>query len=282
MPGFFGVIDAQTGASAHNQRQLVDIVRTMTAAMMYEPHYSEVLVSCPAVGACVGRVGFADDGESVSVNEANIVVVATGDSSSGAREMARGYRRSGEDGLVGLAGICAAFVADQTRAKCLLFNDPVRKGANLPAFFAARECSSRRKPRPFLRSRLRRGHSTRPDWPSCWPAGARSATQSLVPGHRSSRKRHGSDVRQGRLSSAGDTSITARLEQLEPAIRRGVSRRVLGEPCGPPSTGSWAPAPKVGISLTGGSGFQDDHGFPRRPPRQCALLHVRKHVPDDR
>lgn len=109
--------------------------------MLYEPSYSETLVSCPLVGACVGRVGFSNGHESDrGEGEASVIALTMGDAVSerhdrhaattpgvslgpGAREVVRVYRRSGEDGLAGISGICAAFVADRMRGRCLLFND---------------------------------------------------------------------------------------------------------------------------------------------------------------
>jgi asparagine synthase (glutamine-hydrolysing) len=140
MPGIFGVIDASPVRSERHQRELVAIAKQMSAAMLYEPSYSEILVSCPAVGACVGRVGFPDGHESDRAeDEASVIAVTAGDAVSeprdrstattgaslgpGAREVVRAYLRSGEAGLTGSAGICAAFVADQSRNRCLLFND---------------------------------------------------------------------------------------------------------------------------------------------------------------
>jgi len=139
MPGLFGVVDASPARSELHQCELITIVRRMSAAMLYESSYSEVLVSCPALGACVGRVGVFDGKKSDSEEgEAGVIAVTTGDAVSelpdrdtatdarmgpGARDVVRAYQRSGEDGLAGISSICAAFVADQTRAKCLLFND---------------------------------------------------------------------------------------------------------------------------------------------------------------
>lgn len=126
--------------SEQGQRELVAIVKQMSAAMRYEQHYKETLLSCPAVGACVGRVSLLDDTELVRAeDDANVIAVTMGAPVSrlpdwegpttdvcvgpGAREVVRAYRRTGEDALAGISGICAAFIADQTRAKCLLFND---------------------------------------------------------------------------------------------------------------------------------------------------------------
>jgi asparagine synthase (glutamine-hydrolysing) len=139
MPGIFGVIDTSAVRSERHQRDLVAIVKQMSAAMMYEPRYSEILVSCPTVGACVGRVGFLEGTELDRVEgDTSIIAVTTGDAvselpdwntatgaglGSGARDVVRAYRRAGEDFLTGLSGTCAAFVVDRTRGKCLLFND---------------------------------------------------------------------------------------------------------------------------------------------------------------
>lgn len=112
----------------------------MSEAMRYESSYSEVLVSCQAVGACVGRVGFFDGKKSdAAAGEASVIAVTTGDALAefpdgapsttdarlglDARDVVRAYERSGEDGLARMSGIRAAFVADQPRGRCLLFND---------------------------------------------------------------------------------------------------------------------------------------------------------------
>jgi asparagine synthase (glutamine-hydrolysing) len=140
MPGIFGVIDAAPVSSQRHQQELLAIAKQMSAAMLYEPGYSELVVSCPAVGACVGRVGFLDATDSErGEDEASVVALTTGDAVSGspdrhiastgarlgpgAREVIRAYRRAGVDGLADVSGIYAAFVADQARARCLLFND---------------------------------------------------------------------------------------------------------------------------------------------------------------
>lgn len=140
MPGIFGVIDTSPVRSERHQQELVAIVKQMSAAMLYEPSYSEMLVSCPAVGACVGRVGFLNHkAPGRAAEETSVIAVTMGDAvceppdrnaaptggGLGARagEVVRAYRRAGEDGPAGIPGICAAFVADETRAKCLLFTD---------------------------------------------------------------------------------------------------------------------------------------------------------------
>lgn len=140
MPGLFGVVDASPARSELHQRELVTIVRRMSAAMLYESSYSEVLVSCPVVGACVGRVGFVDGkAPDPAAAEASVIAVTTGDDVSGipdrlsatidaglgpgAREVMRAYECGPGEGLFNVPGIRAGFLVDQRRAKCLLFSD---------------------------------------------------------------------------------------------------------------------------------------------------------------
>jgi asparagine synthase (glutamine-hydrolysing) len=133
MPGIFGVVDSASIGSDRLQRELLEIVRRMSAAMRYESFYTETIVPCSAVGACVGRVAFLDDqGVDRPEDEAGVIAFTTGDSGavtrgqrtrSRAHEVVQAYLQSGENCPATLTGISAAFVADQKRAKCLLFND---------------------------------------------------------------------------------------------------------------------------------------------------------------
>jgi asparagine synthase (glutamine-hydrolysing) len=139
MPGIFGVVDT-SAIRAESQPHLVDMVRRMSASMRYDASYSEVLVSIPTLGACVGCVGFFDGNESESpTTAAGVFAVTAGDGVSelsgretnsthlrlrlGSRDLVRAYKRGGEDGLTRTSGICAGFLGDQAQGRCLLFND---------------------------------------------------------------------------------------------------------------------------------------------------------------
>jgi asparagine synthase (glutamine-hydrolysing) len=135
MPGLFGVVDTPSGCSEHRQRELVDIVRRMSAVMLYESTYTETIVSCPTVSACVGRVGHADPTTRNIEGHGDIaIVLTTGESGPGLVEHASDHRiangsevfrssRSGEDLVSCIAGRCAAFVAERRTGACFLFND---------------------------------------------------------------------------------------------------------------------------------------------------------------
>ena len=77
MPGLFGVVDLSSAGVAEAQRELVDTVRVMSAAMLYETSFTPVIVSLPTVGACVGRVGFDDGGRSPYVVRSGAVAMTT-------------------------------------------------------------------------------------------------------------------------------------------------------------------------------------------------------------
>jgi asparagine synthase (glutamine-hydrolysing) len=119
MPGIFGVIDTSPARAEHDQRELVSLVRAMSASMWYDSTYSQVVIPCPEVSACVGLVGLADQNGSASTDRAkNILAVTTGEISSGIPEL-----RSGEEVVRGIGGKCAAFVADKLTRRCFLLND---------------------------------------------------------------------------------------------------------------------------------------------------------------
>lgn len=133
MPGIFGVVDPASIGSDRLQQELLQIVRKMSAAMRYESFYTETIVACEPAGACVGRVALVDD-QDIDRPEggAAVVAVTTGDpgvsvagqrTRSRAHDVVAAYHQSGEDCPSTLPGISAAFIADQARAKCLLFND---------------------------------------------------------------------------------------------------------------------------------------------------------------
>jgi asparagine synthase (glutamine-hydrolysing) len=140
MPGIFGVIAGRPLGGDRQQQGLIDLVRTMSAAMMYEPSYSEVVMSLPEVGACVGRVGLRVEGKRPDINQSSdIVAVTTGERLSQTHDaqrsqddsclgpytgdVVRTYGQSGEDVARRMSFACSAFLADQRASKCLLFND---------------------------------------------------------------------------------------------------------------------------------------------------------------
>src|SRR3990172_7812818 len=144
MPGFFGVVQAPQRTGASSDRELVELVERMSAAMQYEPLYSADIFSCPELGACVARVGWpcGHSPRGARNGPAPFVLVTTGEpiwessldtgslkdgsaqwSGPGARDVALAYSRFGEDGLGQLNGIFAGFLMDRRRATCHLFND---------------------------------------------------------------------------------------------------------------------------------------------------------------
>jgi asparagine synthase (glutamine-hydrolysing) len=256
MPGIFGVIDALPVTSERHQQELVALVKQMSAAMLYEAVYSEVVVSCPAVGACVGRVGFLDAREADPVEGAtDLIAITTGEAVSGARlgpgarEVLQEYRRAGENGLAAISGICAAFIADQTRRKCLLFTDQYGRErifvhrAGTRVFF-----SSEAKAILAVASQTRAFDSA--GLAELLACGCTLGTRSLF---------QGIDVLEGgTVLTFEGASVERRryfdrahLEQLEPVSGRefleGFSESLRSAVNGCART-----APKVGISLTGG------------------------------
>jgi asparagine synthase (glutamine-hydrolysing) len=139
MPGFFGVVDFSSAGVAEAQRELVDTVRVMSAAMLYETSFTPVIVSLPTVGACVGRVGFNDHGRSTYVVRSGAVAMTTDQEiweseSAGTaapsrclgisgQKLLQAYEAYGHDALARVAETSAAFVGDAARARCLLFGD---------------------------------------------------------------------------------------------------------------------------------------------------------------
>ena len=98
------------------------------------------MLSIPALGACVGRVGLLDDpGGQAATQTASILAVTVGDEAPatsgdetiasdprlgpGASEVTRAYVSLQDEGPLSLGGIRSAFVADQDRNRCLLYND---------------------------------------------------------------------------------------------------------------------------------------------------------------
>ncbi len=134
------MVDLSTERSESIQRELLRMTRQMSAAMRYEPSYSEVVLSIPALGACVGRVGLLDDPGRQTVSQATgVLAVTVGDEAlavsgdetiasdprlgPGASDVTRAYLSSRDEGPLSLGGIRSAFVADQPRSRCLLYND---------------------------------------------------------------------------------------------------------------------------------------------------------------
>ncbi len=91
MPGVFGIVDWSATQSVDRRRELMGLVRRMSSAMMYGD-YSERIVQCPAVGACVGQVelrqpAYRPEGE-------DVVGFVTGERAPDLdRDVSRPYRR---------------------------------------------------------------------------------------------------------------------------------------------------------------------------------------------
>jgi asparagine synthase (glutamine-hydrolysing) len=119
MPGIFGIIEMGSRSVAGRSEELAEIAQQMSAAMAYEPFYSSVIVSCPAVGACVGRVTLDEPPGHATAAESDPIVMAAGEGQFDAR-----YRDKPEDAIVRRIGSrCAAFVANLRDSRILLFND---------------------------------------------------------------------------------------------------------------------------------------------------------------
>jgi asparagine synthase (glutamine-hydrolysing) len=139
LPGLFGVVDLVREASESDPAHLLAIVARMSAAMQCEPFHSSVVISRPSLGACFGRIGFADCRRSVQPSlDTDVIAVTAGDVDEdhpqapadadgllgpGAACVASGYSTSGQAGLARLPGILSGFIADRGRGKCLLFAD---------------------------------------------------------------------------------------------------------------------------------------------------------------
>ena len=139
MPGLCGVVDLSSAGMAGAQQELVDTVRAMAAAMLYETSFAPVIVSLPTVGACVGRIGFHDGNQPPYVVRSGAVAMttdqaiwepeSTGSTATGrclgidSHQLLQACEAFGPDALAGLAETSAAFVGDVTRARCLLFSD---------------------------------------------------------------------------------------------------------------------------------------------------------------
>lgn len=143
MPGIFGLVDQSARSSELRQRELVSTVERMAAAMRYDSSYAADIVSCPELGACVGRVGFAYDGNSSEtvVREAKLTILTAGEPDAessggthnrlngirsigtGAHDVLRVVQQYGDDGLGQVTGSFAGFLIDHQKAKGFLFND---------------------------------------------------------------------------------------------------------------------------------------------------------------
>jgi len=141
MPGIFGIIEVAGQSSAQSANELRAIVRQMSAAMQYESYYAVDTVSAPALGACVGRVGFPDGAaESSPGSDAQQILATAGEPrvhgnpssaqtgstigiGSGANDLLAHYEQSGVDGLSRVGGSFSGFLIDRRNSQCLLFND---------------------------------------------------------------------------------------------------------------------------------------------------------------
>jgi asparagine synthase (glutamine-hydrolysing) len=138
VPGIFGVVDTMcVGPEAH--QQLVALAGRMQRSMRYEASYSDILLSFPSLGACVGSVGFrvASSDRDPDVRSA-VALTADGMDMSfagamrdagatvacHAQEVLQAYQRSDGTDFLGPAGTYAGFIADPARRRLLLFNDP--------------------------------------------------------------------------------------------------------------------------------------------------------------
>jgi asparagine synthase (glutamine-hydrolysing) len=126
MPGIFGVVDLDPGASRVSSERL-DLARRMAAAMSAEPASVVDIVSCPALAACAGRVGWSygrPAGENLSPLAKSALLTAgepvvVGEST----ELAGRLEQLGVAGLKDVDGSFSGFFFDQSRGQCLLFND---------------------------------------------------------------------------------------------------------------------------------------------------------------
>lgn len=123
MPGIFGIVEHGVTTAAR-QRELIDVVRQMAAAMLYEPSYTHQIVSLPAVGACVGRVERAAPRPRSAVEYANDrLVITAGDFSPDPGRETREHRLTVDAAVALTGGRCAAFVADSRARASYLLND---------------------------------------------------------------------------------------------------------------------------------------------------------------
>jgi asparagine synthase (glutamine-hydrolysing) len=135
MPGIFGVVDMRSGSGP----DVLDTVKQMSTAMVYDAEYAQTFLSWPDLGLGVGWVGFSEGLRSSRGGQHShgsaIAVTTTGLSCSGpccfssdeemtpAREVVRAYGRSG-DLAVNDADVSAGVLVDPVASRVLLFNDP--------------------------------------------------------------------------------------------------------------------------------------------------------------
>jgi len=140
MPGIFGVIDRMPDDGRARER--VDLVKRMAAAMQYDPAYMTDVVSCSALSACVGRVGWpyqrSVDGPLPCIAPRSIVtagepalrstsaIVDGGECEligTGALVVAQQIEQHGIKGLACVEGPFAGFLIDRRNQRCVLFTD---------------------------------------------------------------------------------------------------------------------------------------------------------------
>jgi asparagine synthase (glutamine-hydrolysing) len=120
MPGIFGVVDTSLIKAERPDQAIVELVRQMAAAMLYESFYSVHLVSCPGLGACVGQVQLKDSADQgTTLGHGYPFALTTGE----AVPQTPAIDEEGDETVRRIEGRCAGFVADQRASKCFLFND---------------------------------------------------------------------------------------------------------------------------------------------------------------
>jgi asparagine synthase (glutamine-hydrolysing) len=141
MPGIFGIIDTSRAGVSAAMDELVEMVRHMASAMDYDSAYVTDVVSSPELGACVGRVGFADNAEaSDEPRRSPVALLLAGEAfpisgnadpeaddarcvGRGAAEVFQILRRSGEEALADVNGAFAGVLIDSRGRRCVVFND---------------------------------------------------------------------------------------------------------------------------------------------------------------
>jgi asparagine synthase (glutamine-hydrolysing) len=130
MPGVFGIVDWSATQSVDSRRELMELVRRMSSAMMYGD-YSEQIVLCPAVGACVGQAELRQP--SCRPEGEDVVVFVTGErapdldlgslTSLPGTSLVAATKGSQSAFPMAVDGRCAGFVADNRARVCAVFND---------------------------------------------------------------------------------------------------------------------------------------------------------------